>query len=236
MQPQGKDGPAPGKGFDSAAMGALAHLYRGELYRSKIWRTRLDATTNWAVATTGIAISVSFSGADVSGLPLVLIGLLVAGFLLIEGRRYRYFDIWRSRVRLLETRLYCPILRCEPIDFSDGWNETLASDYGRLRFHITMTEAVGRRLRRNYLWIFLVLGLSYLGKLLIHPDPFPSFGQVLERAQVGPIPGGWVLGALLAGEATLVVLAVLTLRGQKAAGRIELVPTSDPGRTSARDE
>ncbi|MDX1654507.1 MAG: DUF2270 domain-containing protein, partial [Candidatus Competibacteraceae bacterium] len=35
--------------FDSAEMGALAHLYRGEMYRSKIWRTRLDTTTNWAV-------------------------------------------------------------------------------------------------------------------------------------------------------------------------------------------
>jgi uncharacterized membrane protein len=38
----------------------LAHLYRGEMYRSKVWRTRLDATTNWAVATTGIALSVAF--------------------------------------------------------------------------------------------------------------------------------------------------------------------------------
>ena len=38
-----------------------AHLYGGEMYRSKVWRTRLDATTNWAVATTGIALSVAFS-------------------------------------------------------------------------------------------------------------------------------------------------------------------------------
>ena len=38
--------------FNAAEIGALAHLYRGEMYRSKIWRTRLDATTNWAVVTT----------------------------------------------------------------------------------------------------------------------------------------------------------------------------------------
>ncbi len=236
MQPQGKDGPAPGKGFDSAAMGALAHLYRGELYRSKIWRTRLDATTNWAVATTGIAISVSFSGADVSGLPLVLIGLLVAGFLLIEGRRYRYFDIWRSRVRLLETRLYCPILRCEPIDFSDGWNETLASDYGRLRFHITMTEAVGRRLRRNYLWIFLVLGVAYVAKLSIHPDTVQSSSEFWQRAQIGPLPGQVVLGVLVLGELALIALAVWTSRKREAAGGVDFLPGSDPARTRAREE
>ena len=47
--------------FDAAAIGALAHLYRGEVYRSTIWRTRLDNTTNWAVLTLGIAFSVTFS-------------------------------------------------------------------------------------------------------------------------------------------------------------------------------
>jgi uncharacterized membrane protein len=44
--------------FDAATIGALAHLYRGEIYRSTIWRTRLDNTTIWAVVTLGIARSV----------------------------------------------------------------------------------------------------------------------------------------------------------------------------------
>jgi uncharacterized membrane protein len=69
----------------------LAHLYRGEMYRSKIWRTRLDATTNWAVATTGIALFVTASNASNSPLPLVLVALMSLVFLSIEGRRYRYF-------------------------------------------------------------------------------------------------------------------------------------------------
>ena len=37
--------------YSAAEMGALAHLYRGEMYRSTVWRTRLDTTTNWAVVT-----------------------------------------------------------------------------------------------------------------------------------------------------------------------------------------
>src|SRR6266436_9187103 len=49
--------------FSAAEIGALAHLYRGEVYRSTAWRTRLDSTTNWAVVTTGIALSTSFSSA-----------------------------------------------------------------------------------------------------------------------------------------------------------------------------
>jgi uncharacterized membrane protein len=92
---------------------ACSRIRRGEMCRSKIWRTRLDATTNWAVATTGIALSVTFSNAGNSPLPLVLVALMSLVFLSIEGRRYRYFDIWRTRVRILETGMYGPILRGE---------------------------------------------------------------------------------------------------------------------------
>ncbi len=30
-----------------AEIGAIAHLYRGEMDRSKVWRTRLDTSINW---------------------------------------------------------------------------------------------------------------------------------------------------------------------------------------------
>src|SRR4029078_6860722 len=85
--------------FSSAEMGAIAHLYRGEVYRSTIWRTRLDNTTNWAIVTMGIALSTTFSSPEASPLPLVLVGLLIAVFLGMEARRYRYFNVWRARAR-----------------------------------------------------------------------------------------------------------------------------------------
>src|ERR1700688_2469007 len=91
------DNPKQENPFNRAELGMLAHLYRGEMYRSKIWRSRLDATTNWAVATTGIALSVAFSSPGNSPLPLVLVALMSLVFLSIEARRYRYFDIWRTR-------------------------------------------------------------------------------------------------------------------------------------------
>jgi uncharacterized membrane protein len=43
----------------------------------------------------------------------VLIGLLVTVFLSFEARCYRYFDIWRARVRLMEVCMFGPILRRE---------------------------------------------------------------------------------------------------------------------------
>ena len=93
-----------------AELGALAHLYRGELYRSTVWRTRLDATTNWAVVATGLALSLTFSSPEASPLPLLLVGLLIALFLAVEARRYRYFNVWRARARYMETHLYAPML------------------------------------------------------------------------------------------------------------------------------
>src|SRR6516164_1980190 len=118
--------------FNAAEMGMLAHLYRGEMYRSKIWRTRLDATTNWAVATTGIALSVAFSTPSNSPLPLVLVALMALVFLAIEARRYRYFDIWRTRVRLMEVSMFVPLLRLEGVGVDSSWNHELADDYERL--------------------------------------------------------------------------------------------------------
>jgi len=97
--------------FSAAEIGALAHLYRGEVYRSTVWRTRLDSSTNWAVVTTGIALSATYSSSQASPLPMVLVGLLVSVFLLFEARRYRYFNVWRARARLLETDFYGPMIR-----------------------------------------------------------------------------------------------------------------------------
>jgi uncharacterized membrane protein len=90
------------QGLSPAELGALAHLYRGEVYRSTVWRTRLDATTNWAVVATGLALSLTFSTPEASPLPLVLVGLLIALFLSVEARRYRFFDFWRIRAHILE--------------------------------------------------------------------------------------------------------------------------------------
>ena len=115
--------------FTAAEIGALAHLYRGEVYRSTVWRTRLDSSTNWAVVTTGIALSATYSNAEASPLPMVLVGLLVTVFLLFEARRYRYFNVWRARARLLETDFYAPMIRGEDPSPNAAWTELLANDY-----------------------------------------------------------------------------------------------------------
>jgi uncharacterized membrane protein len=216
--------PAGGHSFDPSEMTAIAHLYRGEVYRSTIWRTRLDQTTNWAVVTTGLAMSLTFSGPYASPLPLILVGLLVAVFLLLESRRYRYFNVWRARCRLIETDLYGPLLRGEGVHIDGKWNVLLANDYVRPRFHIGYWRAIGRRLRSNYAYILSIQALAYYGKLAIHPLPAGTWTTFLSRAAVGPVPGWIVVLCGVAFHGSWIVIAIVTwrieLRYRRAAARL----------------
>ncbi len=210
---------APKQQFSSAEITALSHLYRAEIYRSTVWRTRLDATTNWAVVTTGIALSLTFSSDTASPLPLVLVGLLVAVFLYIEARRYRFFDFWRIRAHVLELYFFGPMLRGQGARIDSGWNEVLYRDYRSPHLHITFLEAAGRRLRRNYGWIFMIQVVAYLGKLMIHPVPLASLDELFARATIGPMPGQIVLLCGLVFHATWMTIAFRTYRSRRGADR-----------------
>lgn len=196
----------------SAEIGALAHLYRGEVYRSTVWRTRLDNTTNWAVVMLGIALSLAFSSNDASALPLVLVGILILAFLGFEARRYRYFNVWRARARWIEKHFYAPMLRGESIASRNQWQAVLAADYCQPMYHISYMRALGRRLRRNYVWIFGIQAIAYYGKLAIHPTAIGTWQQLWERASMGPIPGSVMLACGILFYGVLIVLCLTTLR------------------------
>jgi len=204
-----------------AEIGALAHLYRGEVYRSTVWRTRLDHTTNWAVVTLGIALSLAYSSNEASPLPLVLVGILIFAFLGFEARRYRYFNVWRARARWIETHFFAPMLRGENISRHQNWQEVLAADYCEPVYHISYVQALGRRLRRNYAWIFAIQAIAYYGKIAIHPTPIATWEHLWERTTVGPIPGRLMVlcGILFYGALIALGLTTLHLDRTKHRGR-----------------
>jgi uncharacterized membrane protein len=171
---------------------AMAQLYRGELSRSDKWRTRLDTTTNWALTTTAAVISFGFANAS-SPHVTFLVGIwMVVTFLLTEARRYRYYDLWNRRVRLLEDGYWAPLLRHEPAD-PDALRE-LAVELSRPQIHLSLFSAISTRLNRTYGPILIVLLLSWFVKVYSHPKPPSNFGEFVERAHVGPVPGSFVMG------------------------------------------
>ncbi|MFV0361077.1 DUF2270 domain-containing protein [Tropicimonas sp.] len=206
--------------FTPAEIGALAHLYRGEVYRSTIWRTRLDTTTNWSVISLGVAFSIAFSSPEASALPILLIGILILTFLMLEARRYRYFNVWRARARYMEIHFYAPMLVDGDLHTEQNWQKVLADDYWRPNYHVSFLTAMGRRIRRNYLWILTVQMVAYVGKLVIHPVSATSLNQVVRRADIGPIPGELVLGIGLLYLAAFLIIAEIT--GQRDARRSAL--------------
>ncbi len=205
----------------AAEIGALSHLYRAEVYRSTIWRTRMDTTTNWSVVSLGIAFSVSFSSKEASALPLILTGLLVLFMLFMEGRRYRYFNVWRARARWMETHFFASMLEDGGLDTGEDWQGVLARDYNHPGYHISTARAVGRRLRRNYVWILLILSIAYIGKITVHPTPIADFSELPDRAALGPISGWVILGIGVLYNIAMITLAVATgwLDSKKHKGR-----------------
>ncbi len=223
--------------YNAAEIGALAHLYRGEMYRSTVWRTRLDTTSNWAVVTTGIALSVTFSNVAATPLPIVLISFLLAAFLLFEARRYQFFDVWNTRVRVLESHFYEPMLVGGDSRKDREWTEVLGADLRQLRLHISLVDAIGMRLRRNYGWIFAIQIISFWAKVSVHPTPLTTLTELWERTGVGPIPGPVVLAAGVLFYGALATIAITTFHPLKRVQRLpDLATGNDRLRTLAGSE
>ena len=199
---------------------AMIHFYRGEVQRSNTWRTRLDTTTYWAVLTAGATLSFAFSSPSNPHFVIPINSILIAIFLLMEARRYRYYEIWSSRVRVIETGYFAQLLAPESVPQDEGWAEHLAADLITPHFTITEWEAVGRRLRRNYLWIFALLALSWNLKVYLHPLPARDFNAFIDRATVGVVPGWLVFVCGVVFNAAIAIFAIATVRLREATGEV----------------
>jgi uncharacterized membrane protein len=199
---------------------AMIHFYRGEVQRSNTWRNRLDTTTNWAVLTAGATLSFVFSSPSNPHFVIPINSILVAIFLLMEARRYRYYEIWSSRVRVIETGYFAQLLAPETVPRDERWAEHLAADLLTPHFTITEWEAVGRRLRRNYLWIFALLALSWNLKVYLYQNPAPDFKVFVERAAVGIVPGWLVFVVGVIFNAAIAIFAIATVRLREATGEV----------------
>src|SRR3972149_9599384 len=163
---------------------AMVHYYRAEIQRSNVWRQRLDNTTNWAVVAAGAAISFSLSDPAHHYGVIILDTLLVTLFLWIEARRYRYYELFSYRSRLMETDFFAAML-VPPFAPHAEWAESLAETLLNPEFPISMWEAFGRRFRRNYVWIFLILGVAWALKGFLHPVPATSWDEFISRSALG---------------------------------------------------
>lgn len=183
----------------------MVQLLRGELGRSDLWRTRLDTTTNWSLTVSAAVLSVSFADTRMPH-GVLLVGLwMVISFLMIEARRYRYYDLWIHRVRLLEDGYFAPMIRGEPQD-PDAMRE-FAHSLARPQLRLTLASAVGTRINRTYGPMLAVLVLTWFVKVYRHPKPATTFEAFFRNADVGFVSGE-VMTAFMSVFATAVIVIV----------------------------
>ena len=152
----------------------------------------------------------------------------------MEARRYRYYEVWANRVRVLETGYLAPMLSHRIIPPAKEWAEHISMDLLSPHFTISEWEAVGKRLRANYLWIFILLTLSWGLKLYIHPDPIPVTTEaerklfwdvVFQRATVGLAPGWLVVLVGVIFNLTIFFVAFSTIKLKDSSS--EVLPLED---------
>jgi len=188
----------------------MTHFYRGESQRAMVWRERLDTTTNWAVLSMAGVLSYSFSKPEHNHVIILLSNLIMLFFLVIEARRYRYFEVYRARVRLLEENMLIPIISRKLDSPMRQWRAMMTRDLHSPKFKSTILEAVAFRLRRNYLFIFLMGFGTWWLKLTLHPVQAYSWHELYERMAIGWIPSWLVLAFQCFFIAALVAIAAST--------------------------
>ncbi|WP_306057400.1 DUF2270 domain-containing protein [Natronococcus wangiae] len=187
----------------STGLGSVAaHLYRGEMERTVGWRDRLDTTTNWAVTVMTAIVAYAFSGESHA---VILAGLVMGTvFLFIEARRFRDYDIWRSRVRVLQENLFANALNPSEGVERDAWRAELSRDYRDPTPNISYRGAFSHRLRRVYLPLMTAMLFGWI----FHLWAFNPNEPFLESASLPGIDGVYVVVAVAVYHAALLGLAV----------------------------
>jgi uncharacterized membrane protein len=171
---------------DSTGLGSMmAHAYRGEIDRVGTWRQRLDETTTWAVTLMAAIFTWAFSSSD-NPHYILLIGIVaVTIFLAIEARRYRDYDVFRSRVRVIQENLFANALDPSEGVESHEWRAELSRDYRRPTLKVSLYEALANRLRSVYLALLSVLLVAWVFRI----TAFTPRQDWLTTAGIARIPG-----------------------------------------------
>ena len=164
----------------------IKNLYHGEI--EDVWLQRLDTTTYLAAFLTGLTLLLSFASPNIHHGYIILNVLLITGVHFIEARRYRDYQMLKYRVRLMEIAQHLPDL---PGRFhqSPDLAAYLAENLLRPIYPISLLQAFGNRLRNYYLWIYIILGISWLTKGYLFPQQTTNVLEFIYRYAIGAIPG-----------------------------------------------
>ncbi len=198
---------------DPCYVNAMVHFYRGELGRIMIWRQRLDVTTTWAITSSTTIITVAFTFRDIPHIIFFFNLALVWIMLWIEARRYRFYDAFRGRVRMLETHFLVPMVSQSDRLLDGEWRRLVCEDLILPSFKISALEAVGRRLKRNYVFIFAIIMLAWALKIFMHASsPITSLRSFYTAFEAGHLPAWFNAGVFVGTIAAVTTIIIYIAR------------------------
>lgn len=219
-EPQPVPEPPKANRFDPVYVNAMSHFYRGELGRIMIWRQRLDVTTSWAITLSSAVFGFAFADREVPHIIFFFNIAVVWMLLWIEARRYRFYDAFRARVRMLEAHFLVPIVSQNTAMLQGEWQKLVCADLVLPSFKISRFEAIGRRLRRNYAFIFVIVLVAWTTKIFLHADPKIDSWHTFYRAlHVGTSIPSWLVASVFVGTIASVTAIVIYV-GRKMSGEI----------------
>jgi len=205
--------------YDPGYVNAMSHFYRGELGRIMIWRQRLDITTNWAITSSTAIITIAFANREVPHIIFFFNLAIVWVMLWIESRRYRFYDAFRARVRMLEAHFLVPMVMENRQMLQGEWKKLVCEDLILPSFKISKLEAIGRRLKRNYVFIFILIMVAWVTKIFLHAsEPITSSRALYHALRVGHIPSWLVAGTFIGTFACVIGITIYV--GKKSSGEI----------------
>ena len=205
--------------YDPGYVNAMSHFYRGELGRSMVWRQRLDVTTNWAITSSTAIITIAFSAREVPHIIFFFNLAIVTVLLWIESRRYRFYDAFRARIRMLEAHFLVPMVM-ENRDLLQGeWKKLVCEDLILPSFKISKLEAIGRRMKRNYMFIFILILIAWLTKIFLHATaPITDVVSFYRALRIGHIPS-WFVAMVFVGT-FISVISITIYVSKRTSGEI----------------
>src|SRR5258705_13274577 len=133
-----------------------------------VGRKRQDFTTTWPTTSSTAIITIAFANRDVPHIIFFFNLAIVAVLLWIESRRYRFYDAFRARVRMLEAHFLVPMVMENRELLQGEWKKLVCEDLILPCFKITKLEAIGRRMKRNYMFIFILILIAWVVKIFLH--------------------------------------------------------------------
>src|SRR5207244_12277057 len=134
-------------------------------------------------------ITIAFSTREVPHIIFCVNRAIVWVLRWIEARRYRLYDAFRARVRMLEAHFLVPMVMENREMLQGEWKKLVCEDLILPCFKITKLEAIGRRLKRNYMFIFILILMAWLTKIFLNASaPINDFVSFYHALRLGHCP------------------------------------------------